>query len=336
MVDVALEAGVSQKTVSRVLNDSPQVRPEVRERVLAAVESLGYRRNGAARALAAGRSHVIGIVATESPLFGIAQHVMGLEREARARGYGTVVVSTSEDGADSDVRAAVERALELGAEGVVVVEPFWRHTTDFASLADVPLVIPHHAAPTHRLHRHVAPAERDGAHLATQHLLDLGHRRTAHIGGPLTWDASLIREQGWRETLEAAGAPPGEVVRGDWSPRSGYLAAQQLLSSADRPTAVFAANDSMAIGAVRAFAEAGLRVPDDVAVVGFDDIPEAEFQAVPLTTVRQDFATIARRAVEHVVHALDAQPPHDEPAPPARLVVRASTGPPRTEVTPLP
>lgn len=333
MQDVARAAGVSQKTVSRVVNDSPQVRPEVRERVLAAIGALGYRRNSAARALAAGRTHVIGIVAMGSSLFGVAQHVMGVERAARARGYGTVVVSTGEDEDDSAVAPAVERALALGAEGVIVVEPLMRHAEEFDALADVPLVVPSQVGATHPRHSVVTAAEEEGARLATDHLLDLGHRTAVHISGPASWRPAVLRERGWRGVLEDRGAEVAAPVAGDWSARSGYRAAQELLARGPF-TALFAANDSMAVGAVRALHEAGLRIPDDVAVIGFDDLPESEFQVVPLSSVRQDFAEIARLSVERIVLTVEDDPlPDRSSTVPAQLVPRASTAlmtPPQT------
>jgi DNA-binding LacI/PurR family transcriptional regulator len=350
MTDVARAAGVSQKTVSRVVNGSHQVRPEVRDRVLQAIDELGYRRNGAARALAAGRTHVIGIVAMGSPLFGIAQHVIGIERAARERGYGTVVVTLDEDEAsacsgqshgaahpaepgEDQLRPALERALALGAEGLVVVEPFARGASTIAGFADVPMVSPRHSLvgdARSPLHCNVTAAEHEAARTATEHLLDLGHRHVAHLAGPRAWQPALHREQGWREALAERGAPVPEPVRGDWSARSGYDAARRLLARGDTFTALFAGNDAMAIGAMRALGEAELRVPQDVAVIGFDDLPESEFLVVPLSSMRQDFTAIARLSVERLVDALEGRPAQERSVVvPARLVVRESSGGPR-------
>ncbi|WP_206691057.1 LacI family DNA-binding transcriptional regulator [Quadrisphaera sp. INWT6] len=333
MVDVAREAGVSQKTVSRVVNGSDQVRPEVRDRVLAVIDSLGYRRNSAARALAAGRTHLIGIVAMGTPLFGIAEHVVGAERAARERGYGTVVVSLSEAGDAAEVGPALDRALALGAEGLVLVEPFRRDPALLAPWADVPIVSPRHDegpdADTSPLHSHVTVDEEHIGRLATEHLLALGHRSVAHLAGPLAWQPAELREQGWRAALAEGGGEAVGPVRGDWSARSGYRAAQELLRRGEVFTALFAANDSMAVGAVRALVEAGVRVPQDVAVVGVDDLPESEFQVVPLTSVKQDFAALTHRSVEHLVGSLEGEPPADRAEVVlARLVVRASSGAP--------
>ncbi|WP_369056489.1 LacI family DNA-binding transcriptional regulator [Kineococcus terrestris] len=330
MDDVARAAGVSPKTVSRVVNGSPQVRPEVRDRVLDAVERLGYRRNAAARALAAGRTHVLGIVSVEAALHGVAQHVLGAERAARERGYGTVVVTVPEDADDDAARDAVERAVALGAEGVVLGEPL-REVGALAGVPDVPLVTAAAVEPVSPRHRSVSAAEEAGAREAVEHLLARGHRTVAHVSGPPASRPARLREAGWRAALEVAGAPVGEPARGDWAARSGWEAARELLARpGERPTALFAGNDSMAIGAVKAFLEAGLRVPEDVAVVGFDDLPESEFLPVPLSSVRQDVTGVARRAVELLVALVEGgAPPQRAETVPAHLVVRASSGPPR-------
>ncbi|WP_432492356.1 LacI family DNA-binding transcriptional regulator [Kineococcus auxinigenes] len=328
MADVARVAGVSPKTVSRVLNDSPQVRPEVRDRVRATVARLGYRRNGAARALAAGRTDVIGIVAPETDLHGVARHVLDVERAARERGLGTVVVTTGDGAGDDAVRRAVERAVSLGAEGVVIAEPLVRDPALLDALADVPLVVPAELPHPHPRHRSAAAAEEEGGRLATEHLLGLGHETVVHVGGPATWRPAVLRERGWRTALRAAGARVVEPVRGEWSARSGYEATRELLTRAPF-TALFAANDSTAIGAGRALHEAGLHVPGDVSLVGFDDLPEVEFLQTPLSSVRQDIAGVAHLAVELLVGAMAGEPAPDGAAPVhAELVVRASSGPP--------
>jgi DNA-binding LacI/PurR family transcriptional regulator len=271
---------------------------------------------------------LIGIVAMGSPLFGIAQHVIGVERAARERGFGTVVVTTSEHESTAEVRPAVERALEMGAEGVVVVEPFWRDPAVFDPLADVPLVCALQATTGRPRHASVVSAEEDGGRLATEHLLSLGHTRVAHISGPPSWRPALQREEGWRAALAEAGLPAIDPLRGDWSARSGYEAAQQMLLRSPGVTAVFAGNDAMAIGAIRAFAEAGLRVPHDVAIVGFDDLPESGFQMVPLSTVRQNFELVASLSVEQLVRAIEGGPSEQrDTVVPCRLVVRSSATP---------
>ena len=169
-----------------------------------------------------------------------------------------------------------------------------------------------------------------GARLATGHLLAAGHRTVWHLAGPEDWQEAADRAVGWRATLEAAGVEPPQPLRGDWSPLSGYRAGQELAGWVGRGlTAVFVANDQMALGVLRALREAGVRTPQDVAVAGFDDIPESEFFAPPLTTVRQDFSAVGKRSIALLLDLIEGRTPAGtsriaiEP----QLVVRASTFP---------
>ena len=170
---------------------------------------------------------------------------------------------------------------------------------------------------------------RAGAARATQHLLDLGHETVHHLAGPVTWLDAEERVDGWRETLRAAGAPEPDVVTGDWSARSGYEAGHRLASMPE-VTAVLCGNDQMALGLLRALAERDRRVPDDVSVVGFDDIPEAAYFLPPLTTVRQDFGELGRRAVHLLMDRIADEQSADSPLPISpELIVRASAAPRR-------
>ena len=329
MTDVAREAGVSQKTVSRVVNGSAQVSPEVRERVREVIDQLNYRPNESARSLVTRRTHVIGIVAMGSGLFGVTQHVLAIERSARVHGYGLVMVATGDGDVFGEVAAAVEQALAMGAEGLILVEPLMDGAEELARFTEIPLVNP--APGQNRLPHHttVEADEVQGARLATAHLLDLGHASVHHVSGPAAWHSAAMRERGWRAELERRGVAEPPPVAGDWSARSGYLAARRLLGAA-RPTAIFAANDPMAMGVMRAVHEAGLAVGLDVSVVGFDDTPESEFQMVPLSSVRQDFATIARVSVERLVQMIDHGASEiSDLVVPVTLVPRASSAPPR-------
>jgi LacI family transcriptional regulator len=168
-----------------------------------------------------------------------------------------------------------------------------------------------------------------GAQLATQHLLDLGHETVWHVAGPRDWPEALLRIEGWRATLSAAGVRTPPMLHGDWSPRSGFEAGRELAASPD-VTAVFAANDQMALGVLHAFHRAGIKVPEQVSVVGFDDMPEAEYFSPALTTIRQDFDEVGRRGLQTLMSMIDdsgADVPEIPVTP--RLVVRSSTGPVR-------
>ncbi|SOD66841.1 transcriptional regulator, LacI family [Streptomyces sp. 1222.2] len=329
--DVARLAGVSQKTVSRVFNDEPYVSADVRRRVTEAAEQLGYRRNNAARALASGRTRSIGVVTLGTALYGPASLLMGVERVVRDTGYALRVVNTVE-GDPAGIAGAVDSLLDQGVDGIVISEPIDEAVegADRALRVAVPTLVigapPFVTAPA------VLNAG-DGADLmartATEHLLELGHTTVHHLAGPQRWYAARDRLEAWQATLAARGRDIPEVVQGDWSAASGYAAGRELARNRD-VTAVFAANDDMAIGLIRALTEAGRRVPQDVSVVGFDDIPVAAYVTPPLTTVRQPFDAVAQEGLKRLVHAIenpdaDPLPPSD---PPVDLVVRASTAPP--------
>lgn len=326
-VDVARLAGVSQKTVSRVLNNEPYVSTEVRQRVLAAAERLGYRLNNAARALASGRSRSIGVVTLGTALYGPASLFMGIERAVRDAGYALRVVNIVE-GDPAGIAGAVESVLEQGVDGIVISEPI----DEGAELvrADVPVLVFGTPLPFSAPRVVTAGVGSDAlARAATEHLLDLGHATVHHVAGPQRWYAARERLAAWRAALAARGLGEPPVVEGDWSAASGYAAGRQLASDGD-VTAVFAANDDMAIGVIRALTEAGRRVPDDVSVAGFDDVPVAAYVTPPLTTVRQPFDAVATAGLRLLVHAIE-RPREDLPSAadhPVELVVRASTAPP--------
>jgi len=324
MTDVAQLAGVSYQTVSRVLHDSPHVRDATRERVLAAIRQLDYRPNSMARALVTGRSNTLGVVTFDTTLYGPATTLHGIEQAAHDAGYA-VIVSSLRSLNRSTVLAAIQRLRDQGADGVAVIAPVQtavealRHVMpDFAVVAVA-------AAPSASIP--VAGVDQAaGAAAATRHLLDLGHKTVWHLAGPADWKEAEARIEGWTSVLQAAGAPVPELLRGDWTARSGYELGERLLGVAGL-TAVLAANDQMALGLLRRVHEAGLTVPDDLSVVGFDDIPEAAYFTPPLTTVRQDFGELGRRCLHLLLARIEGEgtPPRVVVAP--ELVVRASTGP---------
>ncbi|GKQ38765.1 LacI family DNA-binding transcriptional regulator [Streptomyces sp. A012304] len=330
-VDVARLAGVSQKTVSRVFNNEPYVSADVRRRVLEAAEELGYRLNNAARALASGRSRSIGVVTLGTALYGPASLLMGVERAVRDTGYTLRVVNTME-GDPAGTGGAVDSLLDQGVDGIVISEPIDDgQDGELATRVDIPVLVlgaPPLSGPK-ALAAGVGAAAM--AHAATQHLLDLGHETVHHVSGPQRWFAARDRVTGWQSALAENGRPVPAPIEGDWSASSGYAAGRELAAVAEM-TAVFAANDDMAIGLIRALTEAGRRVPDDVSVVGFDDIPVAAYVTPPLTTVRQPFDVVAQEGIKRLVHLIESPQADPLPAsdPPIDLVVRASTAPPPT------
>jgi DNA-binding LacI/PurR family transcriptional regulator len=328
MADVALVAGVSHQTVSRVLGDHPNVREETRAKVLRAIEELGYRRNSSARALATRRTRTLGVVASDTTLYGPASTLFALEEAARAEGYLVSTVTLRELTMET-LSEALDHLSGGGVEGVVAIAP-QRSAVDALSELRCPFPVVIVGSGQGVDIPSVSVDQYLGGRLATSHLLTAGHRNVWHLAGPEEWQEASDRAAGWRTTLEAAGVEPPLLLRGDWSPLSGYRAGQELAGWVGRGlTAVFVANDQMALGVLRALREAGVRTPQDVAVVGFDDIPESEFFAPPLTTVRQDFATVGRRGIALLLELIEGRPPVTtarlaiEP----QLVVRASTFP---------
>ncbi|MCW6008953.1 LacI family DNA-binding transcriptional regulator [Micromonospora sp. CPCC 205371] len=326
--DVARLAGVSQKTVSRVMNGEPYVSEAVRERVLAAARELGYRRNTAARALNLGRFHRIGVVSLGSALYGPSSTLVALERRARETGYALSIVHTLE-GQDGSVMAAVDSLLAQGVDGIILSEPI-DEGQELRIEPEVPVLS---FGPTPGIDgpRVVVTGASgvDAGRVATEHLLALGHATVWHVAGPSHWWAARDRINGWRRALDTAGVAQPPLIEGDWSPASGYTAGRMLATNPE-VTAVFVANDEMAIGVLRAFAEAGLDVPGRISVVGMDDIPAAAYLSPPLTTIRQDFEAVAAYGLKLLVDEIEsgaAAAPHDEL--PAHLVVRESTAPPR-------
>lgn len=328
MTDVAQLAGVSHQTVSRVINKHPSVTPTTRMRVLAAIEELGYRRNSAARALVTGRSQTLGVVTLNSTLYGPASTLYGIEQAALESQYSMTVASLrSTDRAA--VRQAISRLVDQGVEGVVVIAPL---VSVAEALSDLPPDLPVVAVEGD------ADADIDvvtvdqhaGAQSATRHLLAQGRPTVWHVAGPTDWLEARQRTAGWRATLEEAGADVPPPLRGDWSPRSGYEAGR-VLARMPEVSAVFVANDSMAVGVLRAFHEYGRTVPDDVSLVGFDDVPEAAYFHPPLTTIRQDFGEVGRRSLALLLEQIETGPrPAKRHIIETTLIIRNSTSPAAT------
>lgn len=326
MVDVATLAGVSQQTVSRVVNGAANVTPEVRERVLRAIDQLNYRRNTAAAALASNRTMNLGVVSYALSVHGPSVALFGISEEARLNGYSTRLITI---GAldHASIRAALRDLTSDEVDGVIVLAPLRAAIEVLRGIeTDVPVITFEQGSP--ETTRSVSIDEVDGARRAVRHLLELGHETVWHVQGPEGWMASDARTRGWMLELSAAGrmAPP-VVTTADWSADAGYAAGLQLASTPG-VTAVFAANDPFALGVVKALDERGISVPGQVSVVGFDDVPEARFFRPGLTTVVLDFEEIGRAAVEAILRLMRGQEPTVIPLIEPTLVVRESTAPP--------
>lgn len=327
MMDVARLAGVSHQTVSRVLNNSSSVSELTRERVLQAIAQLDYRRNGAARALVTRRSHTVGVISFDTTLYGPVSTLFALEEAARDAGY-VVSVASLRRMDRTEILDAVDRLIAQSVEGILVIAPQRPVALALQHISlDVPVVAVQLA--TVSSHPVVGIDQVQGAREATRHLLSLGHRTVWHVTGPADSLDAEGRLEGWREEMASAKVPVPDPLTGDWSPISGYRAGQAL-AERDDVTAVFVANDQMALGVVRALTERGIGVPHDVSVVGFDDIPEAAFFTPPLTTIRQDFAAVGRLGMQSLLRRLTGAEPEHLTVVRPELVIRHSTAaPPR-------
>lgn len=328
ITDVARIAGVSYQTVSRVINSAPDVSPATRERVLAVIKEVGYRRNRTATALVTNRSTVIGILTDGSPRFGPVGTLIALENVARQKGYGTTVVTVEEPYEDS-VPKALHSLEDMGVEGVIAIAP---RVPLAAAVWKAPLRVPLEmiaagASSTPNVFTYSENQEL-GAYMATQHLIDLGHTDIAHIAGSMEWFDGRVRKRGWEAALRDAGLTPGLCLEGDWSPRWAYETGLRLVDEGRVPQAIFAVSDHTALGLIRAFAEHGIRVPHDVSIVGFDDVEGSDYFLPPLTTVRQDFRALAQASIDVLVGAIEGREADRTPSAPT-LVVRESTRPAR-------
>ena len=322
--DVAQAVGVSVQTVSRVANGEPNVAPEKRELVLAKMRELGYRPNAAARAIRRGSFRTVGVVYHSLHSVGTHRSLEEISERAAESGYATTLMPLAASSGQA-ANGAFTRLGEMAVDVLIVILPAPFGVDEALQLPEgVPAVI---LGPP--LVDGVATVDFDqlvGARQAVGYLLDLGHQTVHHITGPPGSFSAASRLDAWRDVVTERGRALPAARAGDWSPGSGYRAMRQLLAE-ERPTAVFAANDQMALGAYRAIIEAGLRIPQDVSVLGFDDIDEAEMFAPPLTTVRQDWGLLGRESLRVALEMERGAPPEQVQLA-TELVLRASTAAP--------
>ncbi|HEY0510750.1 MAG TPA: LacI family DNA-binding transcriptional regulator [Thermoanaerobaculia bacterium] len=329
--EVALRAGVSIATVSRVLNDKGPVAVETRQRILEAIEKLRYVPHGAARSLITNQTDTIGVLLPD--LYGefFSEVIRGIDQAARRDGFHVLVSGFHSDRAEI---AAVLRALRGRVDGLIVLSPDVDAQTLRRNLPETLPVVLLNTRVDGQLDGAAFDAinldNRGGAFAMVRHLAGLGHRRIALIEGPEENADARERRRGYRDALRAEGVErsPALELAGDFSEEAGYRAGRRLLALAPRPTAVFAANDSMAIGCLFALREAGVQVPGDVALAGFDDIPIARYITPPLSSVHVPIAELGTRAMERLLHAVESKNEHErrQETVPTTLMVRGSCG----------
>ena len=325
--DVARRARVSIASVSRTLNSTGSVTPAIRARVLRAARTLHYTPNGMARSLITRRTHTIGVLLPDVHGEYFSELICGVDLAARARGLHLLVSGSHGDAQEA---AAALRSMNGRVDGLLAMSP----QLDAAFLDEA---VPH-GLPTVLMNTRQAGGQWPvyivddfgGARAMTQHLIERGRRRIAHIRGPDNNFEAAERLRGYQAALAAARAGAPRIIDGDFTEAAGYLAGRALARQSEPPDAVFAANDMMAVGCLFALSEAGLRVPQDVALGGFDDIPFVRYMSPPLTTVRVDIAALGRRALERLATLIE-EPQRAKGVSetlPVELVVRASCGSP--------
>ena len=321
--DIAREAGVSASTVSRIINGTVKVSEQRKASVEAAIAKHDFRPHAAARGLALGRTFTIGVLsqAIDSPFY--AEGLRGVERRLLAAGYAALFMSGNWNVADEE--RCMRKFIDHGVDGIIMFSGCLPNAAikDFARRCPIVVTGRHLPAPqTYSL----PIKDRLGATLAMRHLIGLGHRRIAFIAGSENHPDALERLAGYREALQEAhiAFEPRLVAQGDWQESGGLLATTQLLESGRAFTAVFCVNDQTAYGAYLALFRAGLKVPDDVSVVGFDDLPASSYSLPPLTSVRQSVRVLGERAAEAILALVCGRRPQVEP-PAVELVVRDST-----------
>lgn len=329
--DIAELAGVSVATVSRVINDRPDVAPETRDAVLRYVRENNFTTNRSARAISVGSTGFVGFTMPFVRADYFAAILAGALEAVYEQEMRLVLCATHSEH-DREV-SLLERLIDGATDGAIILLPE-ESSAELVALqsSGYKFVVADPRVPLDTGIPAVSASHRAGAKTATDHLLSLGHRRIAHISGPRGWAATEERIEGYHAALAAFGVLPSPelVVEGDFESPSGLAAAQRLLDVPDPPTAIFASNDNMAFGALQAARERGLSVPDDLSVMGFDDAELARIVTPRLTTVRQPLAELGRTAVSLLTRLLEGQRVEALRVELAtRLVVRDSTTSPR-------
>jgi DNA-binding LacI/PurR family transcriptional regulator len=304
MKNVAALSGVSYQTVSRVINGMPDVSDQTRKRVQKVMKKVGFRPNMTARQLRSRRSTTVGLVTFATGYYGPSQVLTNSEQCVKELGFGFMFSGIVEESID-EIRRAVDELCAYQVCGILIHLPL---QVDLRDLRDLSRNVPFIAvdsdfgfnAPS------VIIDNEMGSRIATRHLIERNHEKIAYLQGPPGWRASKLRYQGWQKELKAARLEQGPVLQGDWSAGSGYEATKKMVAKSwGKFTAVIVANDQMALGAIRAFQESGIRIPEDISIVGFDDIPEAGFFGPPLSTMKQDFAALGKLSVHCLVEHLN-------------------------------
>lgn len=300
---IADEAGVTKTTVSRIINDRPDVAPETRERVEKIIKQLGYKPSAVARSLSQGKSCTIGVIGFGLEFFGISRVVTEIEAQANKRGY-SLALSIIHEPEQNDVGTLIDELVSRHVDGIIWAVPHIGNNRDWLldALQDISIPI---VCVSMEPHPDLTVVEVDnfvGGKLATEHLIEQGYQKIGVITGPSNWWASKRRVDGWKAAMKEAGyeVSPAWEIEGNWSAESGYRCAEKLLQESPDLEAIFACNDQMALGVQKASFALGIRIPEDLALVGYDNVPESEFFNVSLTTIRQGFTRLGKVTMQEL------------------------------------
>jgi DNA-binding LacI/PurR family transcriptional regulator len=326
MLDVAELAGVSYQTVSRVINNQPYVSDDARQRVQKAIDTLGYRPSKAATTLRSRLSKTIAIILYGSWFHGPVQVALNVEMAAKTSGFDVILANVTET--EEQVIQALQHVKDWNVDGVIMIIP-----AQGLRIEEIRRIC--EAIPVVHIESQLSPQvpsinldDRLGTQMVVEHLIGLGHSHFCEISGPLNWYSAQLRHEACIETLNAHGIGQPIHIEGNWSTPGGYQATRRLLEQGHTFSAVIAANDSMALGAYRALHQAGLSVPDDVSVVGFDDILEADYFTPPLTTVSHDYIQLGALGFDYLLHLMDdPETAIEQKLIRPKLIVRESTSP---------
>lgn len=323
MIDVAKHCGVSHQTVSRVLNNHPNVSQKTRDQVLRSMEVLGYRPNLVARALVTGKSATIGVLSHDTTLYGPASTLHAVQSAAREKGYKTSILSLKTPDKESII-SGISELMNEGVDGIVIIAPQIKSTNEISDLIGrFPAVLVENESSESLPSVNID--QQFGASEVTKHLVSLGHKKIAHITGARDWYETKMRLKGFKKALTSSKLETSFVWEGDWSAKSGYERTKEIIKNKEI-TAIFAGNDAMALGALKAISEAGLKVPLNISLVGFDDLPESRYLTPALTTVSQDFQAMGEQALRILLSMIDKDPARIHVGIQPEIIVRASTG----------
>ena len=317
-------AGVSTQTVSRVINERPDVSPETRKRVQDVIDKLAYQPSALARSLIRQRSHTLGVVTAGLKYIGPSRTLSGIAAAAEAAGYSLLLKELPRFDAN-DIGPIFQALVSRHVDGIIwaVPEVGENHAWVDKSSPDLDIPVVYLTMEPQKNISVVSIDNYLGGRLAMTHLLEQGYKQIGHISGPLDWWEARQRKQAWKDGLSVAGIEAEEIhsVEGNWSSASGAQAAEKLIEQFPGLDAVFVANDQMALSVIQVVHEKGIRIPEDIGIAGFDNIPESAFFLPSLTTVQQDQDHVAKLAVEEMIKIIDSGWQELEPIEPQNIML---------------